>query len=69
MLDTECIRQRTKKLWPRHELTNTDGQADRQTRVYDTSSHDDAFDTHSQFIVALRSPPFSLYCGLTGSCH
>ena len=26
-----CVRQRTKKLWPRHELTQTDGQTDKQT--------------------------------------
>ena len=31
MLNMVCIRQRTKKLWPRHELTQTDGQTDRQT--------------------------------------
>ena len=26
MLNMVCVRQRTKKLWPRHELTQTDGQ-------------------------------------------
>ena len=31
MLNMVCVRQRTKKLWPRHELTQTDGQTDRQT--------------------------------------
>ena len=31
MLDMVCIRQRTKKLWPRHELTHADGQTDRQS--------------------------------------
>ena len=39
MQDMVCIRQRTKKLRPRHELTKTNGQTD---RVHDTSSHDDA---------------------------
>ena len=39
MLNMVCVRQRTKKLWPRHELTQTDGQTN---RVHDTLSHDDA---------------------------
>ena len=28
MLNMVCVRQRTKKLWPRHELTQTDGQTE-----------------------------------------